>query len=85
MSEELYLATICLPLATVPLVFGMRYLSAASQAKTRLAHDGAYRQIAATAVTAQSETAFALTSLQTATAQIGNRLASIEAILKQVE
>ena len=47
MAVYLYLLTICLPLATVLLIFGMRYVSAVQQAKARLANDDAYRQIAA--------------------------------------
>jgi hypothetical protein len=37
MSEYLYLLTICLPLGTILLVFGMRYFSAVQQAKVRIA------------------------------------------------
>ncbi len=85
MSEHLYLLTICLILATILLVFGMRYFSAVRQAKARLANDDAYRQIAAQAAAAQSNTASALPSIQAAIADVTTRLAAIEKILKEVE
>jgi len=85
MSEHLYLLTICLPLATILLVFGMRYFSAVQQAKARLANDEGYRQIAEKAVAAQSENATALSSIQAALADVRNRLAAVEKILKEVE
>lgn len=85
MSVFLYLLTICLPLATVLLVFAMRYASAVQQAKARLANDDAYRQIADKAATAQAETAAALTSIEAAMADVRTRLAAVEKILKEVE
>jgi uncharacterized membrane protein len=85
MSESLYLLTICLPFGTILLVFGMRYLSAAHQAKARFAQDDAYRRLAEQATSSQSETAAALASINTALADAGTRLAAIETILKAVE
>jgi hypothetical protein len=85
MSEYLYLLTICLPLGTILLIFGMRYFSAVQQTKARLANDGAYREIAEKAVAAQSENATALSSIQTALADITTRLTAVEKILKEVE
>ena len=85
MAVYLYLLTICLPLATVLLIFGMRYVSAVQQAKARLANDDAYRQIAEKAATAQAETAAALTSIEAAMADVRTRLAAVEKILKEVE
>ena len=85
MSEKIYLLTICLPLATILLVFGMRYFSAVQQAKARLANDDAYRQVADRAVATQSDTAAALSSIQTALADVKTRLAAIEKVLKEVE
>ncbi len=85
MSESLYLLTICLPLGTILLIFGMRYLSAVQQAKARLANDEAYRQIAAKAAAAQAETATALSSIDAALADLRSRLAAVEKILKEVE
>jgi len=85
MTTVLYLLTICLPLATILLVFGMRYLSAVLQARARFAQDEAYRRIAEQAAAAQSETAASLSSIQAALADVRTRLASVETILKAVE
>ena len=85
MSETLYLLTICLPLATILLVFGMRYFSAVQQAKARLANDTAYRQIAAQAASAQADTALALSSIDATLADLKARVAAVEHILKAVE
>ena len=85
MTSILYLATLCLPLGTILIVFGMRYLSAIQQAKARLANEGAYQQIAEKAATAQSETATALSSIQEVLADVRSRLTAVEKILKEVE
>lgn len=71
MSEHLYLLTICLPLGTILLVFGMRYLAAVRQAKAKTDEDAAYRALA-------ESTRAALTEMQA-------RLEGIETILKAVE
>ena len=80
----LYYMTLCLPLATILLIFAMRYVSAIQQAKARLANDGAYQQIAAKAAAAEAQTAAALASIQAALADAGTRLTAIETILKEV-
>ena len=43
MTTMLYLLTLVLPLATVLIVFAMRYYAIVQQAKARLANDDAYR------------------------------------------
>jgi|APAra7269096714_1048519.scaffolds.fasta_scaffold00430_7 Tfp pilus assembly protein PilO len=78
MSEPIYLLTIFMPLATVFLIFGMRFIVAIKKAKLQAEGEEAYRQIAQRAVAAQEQTAAALADLQT-------RLASIEKVLKEVE
>ena len=60
MSERLYLISICLPMATILLIFGMRYLSQVLQARARLASDEAYRQLAEKSAASQSAAAAAL-------------------------
>lgn len=80
----LYYMTLCLPLATVLIVFAMRYISAVQQAKARLANDGVYQQIAAKAAASQSETAAALSSIQATLGDAATRLTAIETILKEV-
>lgn len=84
MTGVFYLLTICLPLATILAVFGMRYVSQAAQARARLANEGAYREIADRASAAQSETATTLASIQAALADVGPRLAAIETLLRDV-
>lgn len=77
MSAALYLTTLCLPLGTILLVFGMRYFALIQQAKARLASDEAYRQIAEKALADHGAAASALAGIET-------RLAAIEKILKDV-
>lgn len=84
MTNILYLLTLCLPLGTVLLIFGMRYFSRIQQAKARLANDDAYRQIADRAASAEAATATALTAIQAALADAANRLTAIEKVLKDV-
>lgn len=85
MSEKVYLLTICLPLATILLIFGMRYVAAVQQARARLANDEAYRALAAKAAAAQAETATALASIGASLADVKARLAGVEKVLKEVE
>ena len=85
MTETLYLLTICLPLATVLLVFGMKYFAAIQQARAQSARDEAYRQVAAQAAASQAETAAALSGMGATLAALQVRLAEVEKILKQVE
>ncbi len=84
MSESLYVFTICVPFVTILLVFGMRAVSAAVQARARLADDHAYRQIAQKAAVSGSEVAAALSAIQAAMADVRQRIASIETVLKDV-
>ncbi len=84
MSQNLYVFTICLPFATILLVFGMRAISAAVQARAQLAHDDAYRRIAQQTASAQTEMAAALSSIQTAMADVRQRIGAIETVLKDV-
>ena len=74
MSTSVYLLTICLPLVTVLLVFGMKYFAAVQQAKAKLAQDEGYRELAAQ-----------LAAMNATLARLDARSASVEQILKQVE
>ncbi|ATQ77678.1 hypothetical protein CR152_26605 [Massilia violaceinigra] len=85
MSEHVYLITIGLPLATVLLIFGMKYFAAIQQAKARLASDEAYRQLAAQAAAAQIETAAALAAIHGHLAEVKTRVAAVEKVLRDVE
>ena len=85
MTATFYLLTLTLPLATILIVFGMRYNSKIQEAKARLANDGAYRQLAETATAAQSQTATSLAAMETTLSDVRARLAAIETVLKAVE
>lgn len=85
MSETIYLSTLALPLATAVLIFGMKYWSAARQARARLENDDAYRALAARAAAAQAETAATLADMKTALDDVRHRVQSLEIILKQVD
>ncbi len=84
MSTSLYVFTICLPFATILIVFGMRAAAAMVQARARLADDHAYRVMAQKAVAAESELATALSAIQAAMADVRQRVAAIETVLKDV-
>jgi Tfp pilus assembly protein PilO len=85
MSETIYLLTICLPLATILIVFGMKYFSAMRQARARYENDEAYRELAAKTAAAQAETATALAGINTTLADLKSRVMAVEKVLKEVE
>jgi hypothetical protein len=85
MPEHVYLISIGLLFGTVLLIFGMKYFSALRQARVRAMNEDVYRVLAEKAVTAQSENAASLSSIQTELTQINTRLAAVEKILKAVE
>jgi Tfp pilus assembly protein PilO len=85
MTGLYYLLTLCLPLGTVLIVFGMRYFSAIQQARARLANDDAYRRIAESAAAAQTQTVAALSSIEASLADVRTRVASVEKILRDVQ
>ena len=71
MSESDYFLTICLPLGTILIVFGMRYFALVQQARAQAA--------------GHVDGAAALDKIAAALADVQARLAGIEKILKQVE
>ena len=85
MTAIFYLLTLVLPLATILIVFGMRYYAAVQQAKARLANDDAYRQLAQSASTAQSQIATSLAAMEASLSDVRTRMAAVETILKAVE
>ena len=85
MTTILYLLTLVLPLATVLIVFGMRYYAHVQQAKARLANDNAYRQLAESASAAQSRIATSLAAMEASLSDMRTRMAAVETILKAVE
>ena len=85
MSENIYLITILLPLGTLLLIFALKYVSAAYQARVRAATDASYRELAQNAVNAQAATTTSLAAMQAELAQISARLAQVSKILQDVE
>ena len=71
MSESVYFLTICLPLGTILVVFGMRYRALVLQARAQAAGN--------------TDTAAALRTIADSLADVQARLAGIEKILKAVE
>ncbi|HEY1562458.1 MAG TPA: hypothetical protein VGF71_16440 [Caulobacteraceae bacterium] len=85
MTAIFYLLTLVLPLATILIVFAMRYYALVQQARARLANDDAYRQLAERASAAQSRIATSLAAVETNLADVRTRMAAVETILKAVE
>ncbi|MEG3144969.1 hypothetical protein U1839_09905 [Sphingomonas sp. RT2P30] len=84
MSEHVYFLSIFVPLGAILAIFGMKYYAVIAQARARLASDEAYRTLAEQCASGQSATAAKLAAIEAATSQIGQRLATVEAILKDV-
>jgi hypothetical protein len=84
MSTTVYLLTICLPLATVLLVFGMKYFAMVQQAKARTARDEADRRLADELARTLAETAAQLTAMNAALARLDGRMGAVEKVLKEV-
>ena len=85
MTAIFYLLTLMLPLATILIVFGMRYYAAVQQARARLANDNAYRELAESASAAQSQIATSLAAMEADLSDVRTRMATVETILKAVE
>jgi hypothetical protein len=85
MSTSVYLLTIGLFVGTALLIFGMKYFSAAFQARARIAADAAYRALAEKAVAAEAGNQAALAAMQAELIKVAASLAAVEKILKQVE
>ena len=71
MSESVYFLTICMPLGTILIVFGMRYRALVLQARAQAAGN--------------VDNAAALKAIAESLADVQARLAGIEKILKAVE
>jgi Tfp pilus assembly protein PilO len=84
MSTTVYLLTICLPLATVLLVFGMKYFAMVQQAKARTARDEADRRLADELARTHAETVAQLTAMNAALARLDARMGAVEKVLKEV-
>jgi hypothetical protein len=78
MSAPVYFLTLSLMLGTVLAIFAMRYFSSLTQARSRIAQELSYREMAEQSTAAQAEAASTMEDLKA-------RIARIEAILKEVE
>jgi uncharacterized membrane protein len=85
MTTAIYFTTIGIIVGTILLVFGMKYVSAAYQARARIQGEAAYRELADKAVTAQFQNTASLTAMAGEIAKIAAQLAGVEKILKEVE
>ena len=81
MSTTQYLLFVSPFVATILVVFGMKYFSAVFQARARIANDDMYRALAEKAVGAQAE----LAAIRTELAKVAAGVAAVEKILQQVE
>lgn len=84
MTTLLYLLTLILPLATILIVFGRRHNAEIQLAKARLANDDAYRRLAESAASAQTQIAASLAAMETNLSEMRTRIAAVETILKAV-
>jgi hypothetical protein len=85
MTAIFYLLTLVLPLATILIVFAMRYYATVQQAKAQLANNDAYRKLAESSSAAQSQIATRLAAMETNLTEVCTRMAAVETILKAVE
>ena len=79
-----FLVPTILVLATVLLVFGMKYMSGARQARLRLASDDTFRLLTERAIAAQSTMAESIATAKAELADVRTRLISIEKMLRDV-
>ncbi len=85
MSTGLYLFSLSIVPLTVLIVFGMKYASAAVQARARSDGDAQYRSLADRAIAVQEENRAALSAIQTEVTRLATSLARVEKVLQQVE
>ena len=84
MASQLYMPTLLLILGTVLIVFGMKYVSEALQARLRAASERSFRLFAEEVHAVQSQHVALLSSIQSSISDIGTRLGQVERILKEV-
>jgi Sec-independent protein translocase protein TatA len=84
MAAQLYMPTLLLILGTVLIVFGMKYVSEALQARTRAANERSFRLLAEDAQATQTQQVALLSSIQSSVSDIGARLDQVERILREV-
>ena len=79
-----FLVPTILALATILLVFGMKYMSGARQARLRGAGDDTYRLLAEKVTAAQFAVTESLAAAKVELADVRARLVSIERMLREV-
>lgn len=79
-----FLLVTVLILVTILVVFGMKYFSAARQARLTVGGEDAYRELAGKAAANESAMAVSLAGVQADLSEIKAQLAAIEKILSQV-
>jgi hypothetical protein len=84
MSNLDYLIFVSPIVATILIVFGMKYLAAIRQARARILTEDAYRELAQKSADAQTESTALLSAIQTGLSDINARLTAVEKILKEV-
>jgi hypothetical protein len=84
MAAQLYMPTLLLILSTVLVVFGMKYVSEALQARSRAANERSFQRFAEEAHAVESQHVALLSSIQSSISDIGTRLGQVERILKEV-
>ena len=84
MAAQLYMPTLLLILGTVLIVFGMKYVSAALQARSRAANERSFQTFAENAHAIQSQQVALLSSMQSSISDVSTRLGQVERILKEV-
>ena len=67
------------------LIFGMKYFSAARQARLGIASEAAHRDLVEKAIAAQSAAAALLVGIHADVAEVKAKLAAIEKVLREVE
>jgi hypothetical protein len=85
MSENVFFAALFFPAAAFVLIFFMKYLAAVLQARARMGHDDAYRELARQAAQGQAATLAALAAQGEVLAELRTRIGALEKILKEVE
>jgi hypothetical protein len=85
MTTAQYLIFVAPLFVTILVVFGMKYFSALSQARARMANDALYQALAEKAITAQAENQAALSAIRADLTRFAASLATVEKILQQVE
>lgn len=85
MQPFYYVLTLVFLFGTPLIIFTMKYLSSAYQARAKAQADDAYRELAQKAVGVQADNGTALAAMRVELSQIGERLTAVEKILKAVE